>query len=143
MSRKSESVLFYRRYVDDCFLIVKASDIDVVFNTFNNFNKYLLFTLEEEKELKLNFLDLTIIRKKKTHPVTGWYQKPTATGRYINFNSHHPLNMKKALVYNLTDKVLLLSSSQFHKKKFDLITQALLRNNYPQQFIKNHIKSTH
>ena len=83
-----QSVLFSRHYVDDCFLIVKASDIDVVFNTFNNFNKYLLFTLEEEKELKLNFLDLTIIRKKKTHPVTGWYQKPTATGRYINFNSH-------------------------------------------------------
>ena len=49
--------------------------------------------------------------------------------------------MKKSLIYNLTDKVLLLSSSQFHKKNFDLITTALLKNNYSLiDFINKHIK---
>ena len=42
------SILHYSRYVDDLdgFLIVKDSDIELVHNTFNNFNKFLQFKLQ-------------------------------------------------------------------------------------------------
>ena len=57
-----DSVLFYRRFVDDCFLVIKNTDTDLVFNTFNNFNKFLKFTIEEEIDKKLNYLDMSIFR---------------------------------------------------------------------------------
>ena len=55
------SILFYRRYVDDWFLVVKKSDVDFVFNTLNNQNNLLQFTLEIESRNKLNSLDTTLI----------------------------------------------------------------------------------
>lgn len=134
-----ESILFYRRYVDDCFLIVKESDTELILNTFNNYNNFLKFTIEKETDNSINFLDMRIIRC-DNKILTDWYQKPTATGRYINFNSHHPLTMKKALVYNLTDKAILLSHFQFHDKNLELIKNFLSYNNYPLPFINFHIK---
>ena len=121
-------------------MVIKNTDTDLVFNTFNNFNKFLKFTIEEEIDKKLNYLDMSIFRVENDVAVTDWYQKPTASGRYINFDSHHPISMKKALIYNLTDKVLLLSHEKFHNKNFEIIRTALLNNNYPLDFINKHIK---
>lgn len=135
-----DSVLFYRRYVDDCFLIVRSSDIDLIFNTFNNSNDYLKFTIEFENNNNINFLDLNIIRRDDDVPLTDWFQKPSATGRYINFRSHHPISTKRAIIYNLVDKIVFLSHPSFHKKNFDLITSTLVKNNYPLSFISKHIK---
>ena len=56
-----DSELFYRRYVDDCFLVIKNTDTGLVFNTFNNFNKFLKFTIEEEIDKKLNYLDILML----------------------------------------------------------------------------------
>ena len=121
------SILHYSRYVDDCFLVFKDSDIELGHNTFNNFNQFLQFTIEYERDGKINFLDTTIIRHLDDFPYTDWYQKPTATGRYINFNSHHPVSMKKAMVYNLVDKAVLLSHYSFHNKNLDLIKSDLIK----------------
>ena len=41
----TDNVLFYKRYVDDLFLIVKEDHIDKVHDVFNSFNNSLKFTV--------------------------------------------------------------------------------------------------
>ena len=83
---------------------------------------------------------MIIIRRDNDTLFTVWYRKPTSTERFLNFSSHHPLPMRKAMVFNLVDKIMLLSHPSFHKKNFDFITSALIKNNYPLSFIKKHLK---
>ena len=136
------TVIFYRRYVDDTFIVFKDTDSDLVLNTFNSYDNdnLLRFTMENETENKLNFLDMSVIRVVDSFPLIDWYHKPTSTDRYLNFDSHHPVSMKKAIIYNLVDKAILLSNSRFHSKNLNYIQDSLLKNNFPIQFIKKHIK---
>ena len=59
--------LFYRRYVDDTFMIFKEKEhIDEFFNYMNGKHGNIKFTKENESEGKLSFLDTMV--KKKTNP---------------------------------------------------------------------------
>ena len=71
--------------------------------------------------------------------VTDWYQKPTWTGRFLNFHSHHPISQKIAIVYNLVDKIVNLADKSFLQKNLDLIRTTLSNNHYPLEFINKHI----
>ena len=72
--------------------------------------------------------------------ITDWYSKPTASGRYIHFLSHHPLSQKQAIIYDLIDKCLQLSHAQFHNNNIKKVKSLLLDNGYPMDFIDKHIK---
>ena len=91
-----EPILLYIRFVDDCLLLVDENKIDQVFKFFNEQSEALKFTIEKESESNsISFLDLQIIRIENDFPLTNWYKKPTFSGRYINYLSHHPLSQKK------------------------------------------------
>ena len=70
---------------------MKNTDTDLVFGTFNKFNGFHKFTIKEEIDKKLNYLNVTIFRVENNIRITDSNQKPTASGRYINFKSHHPI----------------------------------------------------
>ena len=61
-----------------------------------------------------------------------------ASGRYIHFDSHHPVQQKKSIVFNLVDKAIQLSDVRFHNQNLDLVKKLLLNNGYP---IKLHINN--
>ena len=52
----------WRRYVDDTICYKKAESIDYVFSILNNFHKKIQFTVEVEKEGRISFLDILMIR---------------------------------------------------------------------------------
>ena len=131
--------LLYNRYVDDCILIVKEDKIDETLSHFNSFNEHLKFTCEIENQNKISFLDLEIIRKIDSPPFTNWYRKTTASGRYINFHSHHPFSQKIAIIYNLVDKAILLSHPSFHQSNISTIKNFLIANDYPLNIIEKFI----
>ena len=134
----SEDVLLYKRYVDDCLLIVKKDKIEEILSTFNNYNNNLQFTIERETNNSINFLDIQLIRT-NNKIITNWYRKSTASGRYINYHSHHPETQKIAIVYSLVDKAIKLSDAQFHKQNLKIVKHYLSCNNYPQNIINRHI----
>lgn len=101
------SLHFYFRYVD-VIMAVSTNKINTVLQSFNSFHKRLKFTVELENNGCLNFLDTTIIRE-KNFLVYDWYRKLTFSGRYLHFNSHHPLNKKIATIIGLADRALLPS----------------------------------
>ena len=64
---------------------------------------HIQFTMEEEQNLSLPFLDVLVIRHDKTLR-TQVYCKPTHTDRYLHFDSHHPQHQKLAVTKTLHDR---------------------------------------
>ena len=130
--------LWYVRYLDDTCLCIKKEQVELVVGIFNDYHEILKFTFETEINKQLNFLDITIINQ-NSKLIFDWYQKPSSSNRILNFKSNHTLQHKKAIIYNLIDRALLISSDQFHLKNIKIVKQLLRANNYPPQFINFHI----
>ena len=126
-------VPFYFRYVDDIALAIPSDKVNFILESFNAFHPRLQFTIEIGNNI-LNFLDTTIILNDGSVEF-DWYHKPTFSGRYLNFNSWHPVSQKRGVVIGLVDRAFLLSHPKFHEKNLELIVNILLDNDYPLDFI--------
>jgi hypothetical protein len=129
---------FYYRYVDNIALAAPVTHLNTLVDVFNNYHPRLKFTMELGGD-ELNFLDVTLIKFDK-HIITDWYRKPTASGRYLNYYSCHPLKQKVGTIIGLTDRVLRLSHPEFQQKNFEFIIDTLLINGYPLELIFSTIK---
>jgi len=130
----------YYRYVDDVLLAAPVDRLNELLEIFNSFHNRLQFTLEIGINNKINFLDVTIILNDQ-RIMFDRYEKPTNTGRYINYCSQHPLSQKKSIVYGLIDRTVLLSHPQFHEKNLKHIIGTLLDNCFPLPFIFSTINT--
>jgi len=131
---------FFYRYVDDIILAVPLCHLNDLFDKFNSFHQRLKFTMEvEENGDRLNFLDLSII-KKGNSLIFDWFRKPTFSGRFLNYHSHHPFIHKRGTIYSLIDRVIQLSHPEFHQRNFDHIIRILLDNGYPLSLIFSSIR---
>src|SRR5580765_2667520 len=124
----------YYRYVDDIVLAAPPSMFNTVLQTFNSFHPRLQFTIEEGVDNRLNFLDITFIIENNVI-YFDWYHKPTFSGRYLHFESRHPLCHKKGTVIGLINRAFRLSSPCFHQKNLEFVTNILLSNGYPLELI--------
>ncbi len=68
----------------------------------NNQEDSIIFTKEEEGEQQLPFPDCLISRTPDGGFTSKAYRKPTATDRFLRFDSHHPLTVKRGLIKCLT-----------------------------------------
>ncbi len=105
--------MLYVRYVDDTLLIASNHQIYLLLNKFNAFNVNIKFTLEQEVNKQLHVLDLTLIRT-DFEIKTNWFTKGIFSGLTLNFQSKHPIGIKKSIVYNLVDRAMKLSAPEFH-----------------------------
>ena len=78
------------RYVDDTFVIWPHGHDELrrFHEHINQQHPNIQFTIEEEKDGKLAFLDVQVTRSSDGLS-TSVYRKPTHTDRYIPFHSHH------------------------------------------------------
>ena len=72
----SQHMLPWKRYVDDTIVWIKEESINFVTEQLNTFHVNIEFTHELEKENKISFLDVHLIRKSDTIETTV-YRKPT------------------------------------------------------------------
>ena len=72
--------IFYRRYVDDTFLLSRAhSHIELFFDYLNSKYDRIRFTCEIEAYNKLSFLNIVIYERNESFS-TSTYMRPTLTG---------------------------------------------------------------
>jgi len=131
---------FYYRYVDDIILIAPSNSLNLLIQSFNAQHSRLQFTMEIERDKKIFFLDLTFIND-DGKLIFDLFRKPTFSGRYLNYYSHHPLNHKKRVIFGLTDKIIHLSYPRFQQKNFIEYISLLLKNGYPLDFIFSNIQN--
>jgi hypothetical protein len=99
---KTHNIKGYFQYVDDILIIYNTieSNIYEVLNEFNQITPKLKFTMEEETDRRLSFLDITIQRGQH-HITTNIYRKPTTTDSVIPNDSCHPKEQKMAAIQYL------------------------------------------
>ena len=131
--------VFYRRYVDDIFVLFSSLD------QAEKFKKYLSskhpninLSLEKENEGRLSFLDVNIFRGKF---VTNVYRKKTFSGVYTNFDSFILETYKTGLIKSLLFRCFNLCSDfvKFHHE-INILKGILYKNSYPRDFVDKRIK---
>ena len=129
-------------------------DDDYVFVLFNSlehlkrFQSYLnsphfniSFTIENEKDNRMFFLDVNIIREKNKF-TTSVYCKPTFSGIYTHFDSFLPSSNKIGLLHTLLYRCFQICSdwTKFHLELVKLM-DVFNSNGYPENFIYSYFKT--
>ena len=65
---------FYFRYADDTLLCVPLDKLQIVIDTFNEYHPKIQFTHEMERNNRISFLDLVIIKLDNGKIVSNWYR---------------------------------------------------------------------
>lgn len=135
------NVPFLKKYVDDIITAIPANSVDVVVKQFNSIHPKIQFTVEEERNSAVPFLDTLVIRQGNIVK-TDWYQKPTASGRYVNFLSFHTTKMKINTVMNLKHRILKVAHHDFQESNLKKLHDILLKNSFPKKLLNKLIFST-
>ena len=133
---------FYRRYVDDIFVLFESAEhLSKFRDYFNTRHPNMSFSFEQEKKGKLSFLDVEVSREKGKF-VTTVYRKPTFSGVYTHFESFLPTVYKFGMVYTLVYRCFKICSdwTKFHEE-LSFLKQVFLKNGYPLSFIDNCFKT--
>lgn len=138
LEEKQTPMKIYRRYVDDCFCVAKRNYIDTIVATFNEFHEKLKFTVENEEDNKLKFLDMTLQRRDGVI-VKIWTPKQT-NGRYLDYNSESPFQHKRNTAIALIDRAIKLTNASERHKTIMTVKQILVKNHYPNWFINKLLK---
>lgn len=71
---------------------------------------------------------------------TKWYQKETASGRYLNFKAHNPIQHKRNVATAITDRAIALTNPNDRPEKLQKVRDLLSDNGYPAPFVSNIIQ---
>ena len=125
----------WKRYVDDSFCIIKKDEIPAFHNTLNSIDPHISFTIEQENNGQIPFLDTLISRKNGTISI-NIYRKPTHTDGYLDFNSHHDKKHKVSTAATLLHRALNLPNTiERRNREIEKVYSALQSNGYPSKFI--------
>ena len=145
MSTMSAKPKLWHLYVDNVLAIVKRATIDSTLQHLNSQHPDITFTMEIESNGRLPYLDATI-RRNGNRVTTSVHRKPTDTGRYLSFDSHHPVSAKRSTVNALLSRALsVVSDSTEQIAELEAVKTTLLKNGggYPAAFIDNELPRLH
>ena len=132
---------YYRRYVDDVFLMFQdRSQVKKFLRYMNSRHANIKFTVEEEENNSLSFLDIKITRS-GGQLTTSIHRKKTFSGVYVNYNSFLPRDYKRGLISTLLHRAYTICSdyNKLHQEIGRLKT-IWQKNSFPLSFIDRCIK---
>ena len=148
---KRNGVLFWRRFVDDTFVILdKDANVDNVIEILNSFDQDIIFTCEQENNNSLPFLDILVTRKttNKSWTTTSSfdttiYRKTTYTGLITKWDSFVPYSYKVSTISSMIYRAIRICSSfELIHEQFQVIKDIAIQNGYPIKFVNAQIKKT-
>ena len=134
---------FYKRYVDDIFVVFKSENDVLLFKSYlNGKHENISFSNEVEENNVLAFLDVSVHRDEHNKMSTGIYRKSSFSGVFSNFFSYIPISYKRGLVMTLIYRCFNLASNYhtFHLEVIKLTT-ILRKNAYPLHFIEDCVRA--
>ena len=105
------------------------------FHHINNFHQNIKFTMEEESNGELAFLD-TLLKQNNGEISVLVYRKPTHTDQYLHYSSHHQTSCKESVVSSLFNRAysIITNKDDLHKEN-TRIKQVLKENGYQESII--------
>ncbi|XP_021967789.1 uncharacterized protein LOC110862888 [Folsomia candida] len=137
--RSNPHIYFWRRFVDDILCIIRRRRKDQILQMINNFHPSIQFTMEEEIDERIPFLDILIYPKNDFSLGHYIYRKPTQTSRYLNFRSFHPRAHKIGVIDTLLTRAIQLSDVEHLDDEIKLTKIILEKNDYPSSLINNRL----
>nr|VZI27324.1 unnamed protein product [Spirometra erinaceieuropaei] len=132
---------FWALYVDDTFVIINQDKMSYYEELLNSIIPDLLFTMEEEVESKLSFLDVLICRQPDGKLATSVYRKPTNTLQMLSYSSNHLLQHKRSCGRTIYRRVETHCSTPVAKLDEMKLLQELFRaSGFPRTFVERSRK---
>ncbi|MDA8010421.1 MAG: reverse transcriptase domain-containing protein, partial [Alphaproteobacteria bacterium] len=125
------------RYVDDTFVIWTHGP-DRLQSFHQHLNKQhpkIQFTVEEEKDDQLPFLDV-LVTKEGRRLLTSVYRKPTHTERYIPYHSHHHPRATTGVLRCMRDRARNICHPSKIQQEMDHLNQVFQANGFPENLVK-------
>lgn len=133
--------VFYKRYVDDTFLLFRDRTHAEKFHNFiNSRHEQIKFTYELECRNQIPFLDV-LVKRTENGFETDLYRKPTNTGLGMKFFSEVPYKYKLNLIHTFLNRARLICSSQSSfSSEIENIKKFFFQNGFPLSIIDWQIK---
>ena len=131
---------FYKRYVDDTFMLFKDRSQAVKFLSYlNSKHPNIKFTFETEQNCKISFLDCLITRVNNSFE-TSVYRKDTFSELTTSFFSFTPFIYKINAMKTLIFRGYHISSNYINMhNEFEFLKNLFFKNGYPYKIISNQI----
>ena len=91
------------QFFDDNYSILKCTHLENFFHHINNLHQNIKFTMEEESNGKLAFLD-TLLKRNNGEISVLVYRKPTHTNQYLHYSSHPQKSCRESVVSSLFNR---------------------------------------
>ena len=142
---------YYRRFIDDIFLIWPHSkeELDRFLNHMNNANQSIQFTSEHSKE-EIVFLDVVVYKKNSNNHVTDstctlhtkTYIKPTNKQLYVRKGSYHPGGTGKGITVGEAIRFLRTNSELNNFSTMMMLHKRnLIKRGYTGSEVNRHLNS--
>ncbi|BHF63011.1 hypothetical protein SprV_0200600000 [Sparganum proliferum] len=127
---------FWARYVDDTFVVIERDQVLTFKERLNSVFPDIQFTMEEEENNQLAFLDVLVCRKDCGGLKTKVFRKATNTTQILNFNSNHPISHKRSCVRMLYRRVEThFSEPEDTVAESQYLRRVFRENGYPRDFV--------
>ena len=141
---------WWKRYVDDTYTVLRKDQAQSFTDYLNTVDEDIKWTtdgevmeevevegMENRMERGLVFLDtLSVINEDGTIK-TRVYRKETHTDQYLNFQSNHPLELKRGVVKTLAYRVrTVVSEREDRRKELEHLRGVLKCNGYPDWIMR-------
>ncbi|XP_044760195.1 uncharacterized protein LOC123317654 [Coccinella septempunctata] len=103
---------FLFQYVDDIILAIPPNIKEELLRIFNSFNPHIQFTIEEEKDRFVPFLDTKVIRSEDNTVKLDWYRKPTSSGRQSALKKLYDILKDNGYPHGLLKKLIFSTSNR-------------------------------
>jgi hypothetical protein len=120
------------KYVNDCLFAIPKTETSTTLDAFNKYSRYIKFTMEEEIQNKIPYLDILIHRHENQTITTSLYTKPCASQRLIHFNYNHHITQKSNTALGLIHRIYKLDNENNNKQKKTIIQNIINHNGYPK-----------
>jgi hypothetical protein len=122
-------------FVDDILTAIPEAITDETLEIFNAINGKIQFTIELEHNRQIPFLDLKLTHEEDGCISTEFYQKPSASGRILNFLSNHSAALKTNTAIGLIKRIYTFSSGKPEAQKRETAFNILHNNKFPKSLI--------
>lgn len=123
------------RYMDDILVVVpKETNLENKLRMLNNVHSDIQFTLEEEIDNKLPFLD-TVIWRFDQGAKFSVYRKPTNRDDFIHYLSAHSKRTKSGVVIGFFLRAMRICSEEYLEEEIRYIVEAFRKLCYPVGWI--------
>ena len=140
-----QKIKFWRHYVDDTICFVKIGAIEYIRSVLNSFHKNIQFTYEVEKNAKLPFLDMLLMRNHNDITTAVYQKESNSVGYsvfYLHWDSFTPISRKRGTLKALVERTYLICAtpSLFEKELTHIRTVFRNTNGYPNWIINQVFK---